>query len=146
MLTGMHRVPPSRILRYRDYLAPLHHPIAKQQRCRSLSPSYLSLCGKDSVDIGPGICQPAEAYSTASVLVFCLEDQLCTDRYLWQPPARHSARPRRSRVLQVQTGGVSVDLERGQQKCSISGFLRQVAGYVLQFPAELDREAIGVDS
>lgn len=139
------RFTPSRLLCNGDHLAPLHPPITKHQRRRSLSPSHLSLRGQDSPDIRNGIRQPTEAQAAAGLLVLRLQDQLCSDRYFRQPFARHRARSGGSRVLQVQAGGVSVDAERGLQECFFSGFLRQVAGHFVQFSGEFDREAIGVD-
>lgn len=39
-----------------------------------------------------------------------------------------------------------MDLERGQQEGTVSRFLRQVAGHVVEFSAEFDGEAIGFGS
>ena len=77
----------------------MHHPLIKLDANRHLSNPRLPLSSQSASNIRNGIRKPPPSNSPHLILVLPLPRQLRLDRHLRQPPPRHGALPRRSRLL-----------------------------------------------
>lgn len=111
----MSRLLAPRLLCDRDHSPSQDCAVIGRLDARSVWLLHVSQRGEDAPHLRHGLCQPAEARASSSVLVFRLQDQLYAHRYLWLVTLGDRPCARGSRLLQDAVARIPVDAQREQQ-------------------------------